>query len=232
MWHCWQVRILLPSLLLLVLSGMGCSSAPKRAAQREDKALRENSRVTEQRRLMAVERGDAGSARGAEIMVIDPTKTYDPSRSSVGSRTYNAGAARTKEFYFNQKTTPKSFQTSDFYGTKSAAAGDRKFATRDANTRGRYEIPNVNKAEETKTAPTKESRDAGRTAEVKNLRDGRREYLGPETKQARQNIDPASMANWRVGGESVVNTGSGVEKFSTLKPLTIEDIRELLNKNK
>ena len=29
-----------------------------------------------------------------------------------------------------------------------------------------------------------------------------------------------------------MNTGNSVEKYSTLKPLSIEDIRELLNKNK
>ena len=194
--------------------------------------MKGNSRLAEQQRLMAVERGDAGSARGAEIMVIDPTKTYDPSRSAVGGRTYNTGAARTKEFYFNQKTNPGTYQTRDFFGAKSAAAGEKTFATRDANTRGRGEIPNVNKAAETKTAPTKEAWDADKTAEAKNLRDGRREFLGAESKKARQSIDPATMANWRDGNGSVMNTGNSVEKFNTLKPLTIEDIRELLNKNK
>ena len=41
------------------------------------------------------------------------------------------------------------------------------------------------------------------------------------------------MSDWRGGGrEQVTDTGSSMEKFSTLKPLSIEDIRELLNKNK
>ena len=232
MCHFSRVRFLLPIPLLLVLLGAGCASAEKRAARQEAKFLEGNSRMAEQRRLLAVERGDAGSQRGAEILVIDPHKAYDPSRSAVGSRTYNAGGARTKEFYFNQKTNPGSYRTRDFYGAKSAAAGEKKFATREANSRGQYEIPNANKAAETKTAPTKEAWDAGKTAETKNLRDGRREFLGRESRKVRQGVDPATMGDWHGGGENVTNAASSVEKFSTLKPLSIDDIRELLNKNK
>lgn len=231
--HFSRVRFLLPIPLLLVLLGSGCASAEKRAARQEASFLEGNSRLAEQRRLLAVERGDAGSQRGAEILVIDPNKAYDPSRSAVGSRTYHAGGARTKEFYFNQKTNPGSYRTRDFYGAKSAAAGGKKFATREANSRGQYEIPNANKAAETKTAPTKEAWDAGKTAEAKNLHDGQREFLGRESRKVGQSVDPATMSDWRGGGsEHVTNAGSSVEKFSTLKPLSIEDIRELLNKNK
>lgn len=233
MCHFSRVRFLLPIPLLLVLLGAGCASAEKRAARQEAKFLEGNSRMAEQRRLTAVARGDAGSARGAEILVFDPNKAYDPSRSAVGSRTYNAGSARTKEFYLNQRTNPGTFLTRDFYGAKSAAAGDRKFATRAANTRGQSEIPYANKVAETKTAPTKEAWDAGKTAETKNLRDGRREFLGRESRRVGQSVDPASMADWRGGGsERVTNAAGSMEKFSTLKPLSIEDIRELLNKNK
>ena len=30
----------------------------------------------------------------------------------------------------------------------------------------------------------------------------------------------------------MINGGAPVEKFETLKPLTVEDVREILNKNK
>ena len=66
----------------------------------------------------------------------------------------------------------------------------------------------------------------------RSLHDGRREYLGPESKKLRQSIDPVTMADWRNGGESMVNSGTSMEKYSHLKQLSIEDIRELLNKNK
>ena len=231
--HFSRVRFLLPIPLLLALLSAGCASGHKTAQQQDAAERVENSRLLEQRRVLAAENGETGSKRGAEILVIDKFKTYDPSRSSVGGRTYNTGNARVKEFYYDQKAHPGSYGTRDFYGSKKAWAGDMKFAARDANTHGKYAIPNATKAAGTKTATTKEAWDAGKTAATKGLYDGKREYLGPESTKLRTPIDPASQGDWRSAGrESVVNSVNSVEKFSTLKPLTIEDIRELLNKNK
>ena len=222
------MRFLLPIPLLLAVLCVGCGSGKKSAQQIEAEAKKENSRLVEQRRMNAVENGDVASKRGAEIAVWDPNKTYDPTRSSVGGRTYDTGKARVKNFYYEQKARPGAYGTRDFYGSKAAASADKDYAARAANTRGEY----ATKDARTKTAATKEAWDAGRTAATRDLHDGRREYLGPESKKLRQSIDPATMGDWRNGGESVVHTGSSVEKYSTLKPLTIGDIRELLNKNK
>ena len=101
-----------------------------------------------------------------------------------------------------------------------------------ADARGRYEIPNVGKAVVVNAAPTKEVWDARRTAEGKNLRDGKREYLGVEKKRTQSGIDPATLGEWRGTGETMTNTGTAVEKYSNMKTLSIEDVRELLNKNK
>lgn len=228
------MRFLLPIPLLLALLSAGCSSFGHKSAQQiEAEGKKADSSLVEKRRMLAVENGDVASKRGAEIAVWDPNKTYDPSRSSVGGRTYDTGKARVKEFYYDQKAHPGTYGTRDFYGAKKNWSGDMKFAARDANTHGKYEIPNATKAADTKTAATKEAWDAGKTAATKGVYDGKREYLGPESRKLHTPIDPASQGDWRSAGhESVVNSVNSVEKFSTLKPLTIEDIRELLNKNK
>ena len=233
-----RVRFLLPIPLVLALLYVGCASTPmerfnKKLAKQEGPEREENSRLLEQRRVSAVENGQVGSKRGAEIFAADKYKTFDPTRNSVGGRTYDTGNARVKDFYYDQKAHPGSYAARDFYGAKKDWSGDLKYAARDANTRGKYDIPNATKAADTKTAATKESWDAGKTAATKGLHDGQREYLGPESKKLRTPVDPATMADWRNGGrETVVNSGTSVEKYTTLKQLTIEDIRELLNKNK
>ena len=239
MCHFSRVRFLLPIPLLLALLCAGCATlTPEQRAQKfvmkaEAKERLENSRVLEQQRITKVENGDARSQRGAEIMVMDKYKSYDPTRSSVGGRTYDTGNARVKDFYYDQKAHPGSYGTRDFYGSKKDWSGDLKYAARDANTHGRYAIPNATKTAATKTAATKEAWDSGKTAATHGLHDGQREYLGPESKKLRTPVDPASQGDWRnAGRESVVNSGTSVEKYTTLKQLTIEDIRELLNKNK
>ena len=206
----------------------------KREAKQNAAARAENSRTVETQRMNMLDNsGRSVPKRWAEMAVIDPDKTYDPTRSSVGGRTYDTGKARVKEFYYDQKEHPGSYGTRDFYGSKKDWSGDQKYAARDANTHGKYAIPNATKAADTKTAATKESWDAGKTAATKPVYDGQREFLGPESAKLRTPVDPASQGDWRSAGrESVVNSGTSVEKYSTMKPLSIEDIRELLNKNK
>ncbi len=229
--HFSRVRyhLLLP--LLLALFCAGCSTPMerfnKKLSKQEAGERKENSRRVERNRMLAAESGEAGSKRGAEILVLDKFKAFDPSRSAVGGRTYDAGKARTKDFQYQQKATADSYRTRDFRGSKNAATGDIKFATKDAATKG-Y----ATKDAATKNAPTKEAWDAGKTAATRGLHDGKREYLGPESTKLRQSVDPVTLGDWRSGGETVTNTGSSVEKYSTMKSLSIDDIRELLNKNK
>lgn len=227
-----RVRFLLPIPLALALLGAGCSTPMerfnKKLAKQEGSERAENSRTVEQRRMMEAESGQAGSQRGAEILVPNKYKEFDPSRNAVGGRSYNAGQAHTKSFLFAQKAKPESYRAGDFYGSKKAWGGNRLFGAKDANIPGPFGA----KIADTRTAATKEAWDAGRSAPTRALTDGKREYLGPESKKLRQTIDPVTMADWRNTGESVMSTGSSVEKYSTMKSLTIEDIRELLNKNK
>lgn len=227
-WHFSRVRFLLLIPLLLILLLAGCASSEMRVARQEAKLMQENSRIVEQRRMQTVTGTDIASARGAEIVVYDPHKAFDPSRHAVGGRTYASGSARTKEFQFNQRTNPRTFATADFAGAKPASTGRPLFATKAAPTGD----PHATKTAPTKTAATKESPDAGRTSPVQDLHDGQRDFLGKERGKLRQAVDPVAMGDWRKSGQTVSSSGTSVEKYSTMKQLTIEDIRELLNKSK
>ena len=169
-----------------------------------------------------------------QIMRPSANLSYDLQKSSYGSgRTYGSKAAATKEFSFVQKLFSKGFTTRDFGGSKGAWMGDSKFATAAANTKGKYALRDGGKKADVKTMPTSESPESRKAMAIRTLPDGNRDFLGPESKQIGRAVTPEEAANWRTGGgESVVNTGRSVEKFSPLKPMSIEDIRTLLNKNK
>lgn len=232
MWHVCGVRFLHLLPILLALTSGGCASWSKKKP--EDNTAKENSRAIEQRRMRALDHGDVTSARGAEILVADYTKQFDPSRSGVGTaRTFGTGGARTKEFNYQEKYRPESYQTRGFAGTKSNAASERKFATKAANTNGQYVIPNADQDVAGKAARTKELWDGSKVAATRDLRDGDRTYLGQERKNLGKIMDPKELANWRSGGgETVIYSGTTVDRVGTLKQLSIEDVRELLNKNK
>ncbi len=226
--------VLLPCLLAAALAVGGCSTQEKRLAKMEQELVKQNSRHTEERRMRAMTYGEVGSQRGAEILVVDPTKAFDPSRSGIGTiRPYGTGAAQAKGFNFKQKAQAETFNTRDYAGAKANAAGQRSYAAGDANTKGKYEIPNATKEAGQRTAETRELRDGTKVAATKDLSDGKRPYLGPESKKLGNALDPKTLADWRSAGtESVIYNTNTVERVGTLKQLSIEDVRELLNKNK
>ena len=53
-----------------------------------------------------------------------------------------------------------------------------------------------------------------------------------ESKKLSQPADAKELANWRNASESVNYSDGTVERVSTLKQLSIDDIRDLLNKSK
>ena len=231
------MRPSLPVAAFAILALAGCATPQQKLARAQQKAERqqaaENSRSSERRRMMAVENGEANSARGAEIYMPDKTKTFDPNKATAAAtHSYGTGKAQTKDFYSGQQVRMDTFQTRDFYGSKSNQAAQRKFATKEANTKGKFLFLFDRKTVATKTAETKEAWDAQKAAPTHALADGQRSYLGPERKKLNQPVDSKELANWRNAGESVIYTDSTIERVSTLKQLSIEDIRDLLNKSK
>jgi hypothetical protein len=226
--------LLFPALLAAIFVASGCSSSQKNMARMEREMAKQNSRLAEERRMRAIDNGDAASRRGAEVLVVDPNKSFDPSRSGVGTaREFGTGGTRVKEFNFEQKARPKNYLARDFRGARDLAAGERKFATGEANTGSKYAIPNTDKEAARKTAETRRLWDGDKVAATKEVYDGKRPYLGPESKKLGNAVDPKSLADWRSGGGETVTYAPGtVDRIGTLKQLSIDDVRELLNKNK
>lgn len=147
--------------------------------------------------------------------------TFDTRQGSTSSKGFTPGKARVKEFGFAQGFRTKDFNSKAFrsktFTSKGAWMGDMKFNTKAGNTSGKYQIPNVDKQAGNKTAGVKEAYDANKGADVRNYAKGDRPYLGREADKIKKAIDPANQpAGWQ-GNE--------------LRVLSIDDIREMLNKN-
>ena len=195
--------------------------------------------------MSALNTGAAVSDREAELLVVDKYKAFNLGSTVKGSsRSYGTGSANVKEFNYEQKVRTKSYAARDFWGAKPSAFTDQRFATRAARTSGNYEIPGATKKAETKTASTKAAREADLAMEVRTLSDGSRQYLGKEKKKMETPLDPREAAKWQgssgmatAGGEIGESTGgrkyvTPVEQFGQMKEISIQDLRELLNKNK
>ena len=160
------------------------------------------------------------------------------------TRSYGTGSANVKEFNYEQKVRTKSYAARDFWGSKPSGFTDQRFATRAARTSGNYEIPGATKKAETKTAATKAAREADLAMKVRTLSDGSRQYLGKEKKKMETPLDPREAAKWQgssgmvtAGGEIGASAGgrkyvTPVEQYGQMKEISIQDLRELLNKNK
>ena len=221
----------------------GSCASPLEKAERAEK--RENTRVVESRRMKALDYGDANSERGAELLVVDKYKAFNLDSAVTGStRSYGTGSANVKDFNYTQNVRTKSYAARDFWGAKPSAFTEQRFATRAARTSGTHEIPGVTKKAETRTAATKEAREADLAMQVRTLSDGSRQYLGKEKKKMETPLDPREAAKWQgssgtvtEGGEIGAGTGgrkyiTPVEQFGQMKEISVQDLRELLNKNK
>jgi hypothetical protein len=132
------------------------------------------------------------------------------------STSFQTKAARSDTFYFQQKFSPKAYDARAFE-TKGWWAGNFKFSTNNASTKGRYEIPNATTVTDTKTAPVKDARESGKSMAVRDLPDGSRQYLGKEADKMKKPLDPNNIPK-------ITN------EMHELK--TIEDVKNLLNKNR
>jgi len=222
---------LIPFALPLLCTG--CASSASKWEREEKKQRVADTRRVEEERMRRLTYGQVQSEGWAELLVPNEHKAFDVNRAIRGSsQTVSTGKARTKEFYFDQKVRPEGYRTHGFWGTKDSALRDEQYATIDANTRGRYQIPNAQKKADTKSAPVKDAREANEKLATRNLPGSNREYLGPESKKVRRAVDPKALANWRGDGVSVHSSDGTVEVGGALRELSIDDVRAILNKNK
>jgi hypothetical protein len=153
----------------------------------------------------------------------DPTKVFNIDKAlahrNVPGTFQSSKSNSPKEFYIQQKFSPKGYETRDFSGKKQSWFASLKFWAKDANLYSRNEIPNATKAAAVKTAPTKDARESSKTAATRELPGSHRQYLGPEAAKIAKGINPNDPnAQPRI-----------VNEMHELK--TVEDIKALLNKN-
>lgn len=207
-------------LLTLLLAGLlgGCASSKVDNQYDEAKA---NARAVEQRRMRAITSGDVASQRGAEVMIPNQEKVFDPNTARLGARRGFAGkAAQTTEFHFVDRTRTRAFASKEF-STEGAWMGNAKFATKDAPTKTSWFAR--------RTAPVKDyetryARDASKSSATRALPDGERPFLVEGRTQAK--LDATGRQTIPFG-----TTTAGQSWSVDLKPLTIEDVKWLLNKN-
>jgi hypothetical protein len=126
-----------------------------------------------------------------------------------GAKSFSTGTnAYVKDFYFTEKFSAKSHATSPFRDSRNFWQGDFTFATSDANTKGRFEIPNASKAVDTKTMEVKDARESSKNYATRTY---------------------ADTGDFRVRGKA---QGALDAENAAKPPMTVEQVRELLNKNK
>lgn len=237
LWHPYAVRFPLLIAATAACALVGCASPQEKAARAVAKAEKqqaiENSRSKERQRMLAVENHEANSMRGAEILEYSPDKSFNPSNATAAANHgVTTGKAGSKSYYSDRQLRIDTYQAREFYGSKTNQASQRAFGTTEANTKSRFLNLFSSKKADTRTATTKEAWDANKSSSVRTLADGKRPYLGPESKKMGQSADPAELANWRTNGETMVYGDGTVERVSNMKQLSVDDIRDLLNKSK
>ncbi len=207
-------------ILALVCVLCGCASPEEKAWHSAEKQELDSKKAfTERSRKKMMGLGSelgAASARGAEVMVPDYAKEFNPTTARFGNRSADSDkAARTGEFRFTERFRTKEFASKEF-GAKSAWLGKLNFATKEAPTKGARE---AGKTASTKSYDTEAAREAGKTAALPIVPDGERKFLGKESDRMKRGINPEDQAKFE-------NTWRG-----ELQPLTVEDVKKLLNKN-
>jgi len=156
--------------------------------------------------------------RIAKILHPDRTLSYYSGEHTLGGmKSFGTNSAKSKEFDISQKFHPSGYASEKgFKGAKSDWKGDAKFATTAAKTEGKRGILNADKKAGTKTAATKDASEGAKKARTREDRYAKREFLGPESKKIHENTPITKANSWK----------------GDLQPMTIDEVRDLLNKPK
>ena len=117
---------------------------------------------------------------------MDEILNYDKKPFNLQKSTFSANrqafsaTAHVKEFQFDQKTLAKDFNVQAFGGTKTSVLKDQKFATADANTKGKFEIPNADKAAASKGVAVKDAVETGKALPVRDFADAEEPIRGAD----------------------------------------------------
>jgi hypothetical protein len=125
-------------------------------------------------------------------------------KSFNGGKSFRADAARVREFYFNQRVRTKSASAGSFQA-KAHWQGDFKFSTTQAHSQGRFLIPNASTRVDTATHEVEPARESEKAARVNDY--PTEKFQGRGTRQRALDLENAPR-----------------------DPMTIDQVRELLNK--
>lgn len=131
-----------------------------------------------------------------------------------------AHSAVLKEFHGLKKFTTKDFMTGSYGGAKSFWMGDFKFSAASASTKGKHVILNLDKPFDTKAAQVKTAREAEKGYKV-------REYA---TNQFA--VRGTSQDRFDKEGPKALEGQTAVGWTGKMQTMTIDQVRDLLNKNK
>lgn len=164
--------------------------------------------------------GQVQEKKAAErvLGVPDMTLNYDLRKSSFGSdQKYSAKDATVKSFTVEQHYFPKAFAAKPYAGSRESSLADSKFQTTEAPTK---RFAATDKTTATKTVPVNDSQYAGKKMDVGDSAEAGKSFFGQGRSQSLFDRAGPAAANAPVGYSG------------DLKPMTIDDIRTLLNKNK
>ena len=224
--------------LLLLLATAACVQArpfhwpwSKGTAEHQDAQLEKkkmhffplpwNSRTKEQQRMTAVTQPKPTS-RDEQLLHVDPTKEFNTNAMNFGSAYTQAGKkTQTGAFHFLNKTQTKSFGTKQF-ATKEAWGAKSKYETKSLETKqswfARMTAP-------TKTYATRDSRDANKGLQGQALPGSDRKFVARGRRQAE--LEKSGASRVPMGGDRDM----GQSWSGDLKPMSIQDVKTLLNKN-
>ena len=137
---------------------------------------------------------------------------------NYGRGKIEAKNARAKKFHFTQKVRAKDYVTKDYLGTKGAWGGDFLYDVGAAHSEAKHRNPKIDSEYATSEVKAENAKESGTTARTTSNRDAHREYLGKEAGKikASERGNTAISSGWQ----------------GKLRVLSIDDIRELLNKSK
>ena len=181
-----------------------------------------NSRTREQSRLNAA-MTPKPSSRQEQLLHVDPTKEFNPSAANFGSAYTQAGKkTATGAFHFVNRTQTKSFETKEF-ATKQAWGAQSKYATKTAETKESWF---ARRTAVTKPYATRESSDANKNLKGRVLPGSDKKFVARGRRQGELDKQNAT-AGMPLGGDR----DTGQSWSGDVRPLSIQDVRTLLNKN-
>ncbi len=218
-------------LLLFWLMMTGCLGAAPfhwpwstpNAEQKPEKHFRLpwNSRTTEQTRLNAAA-APKQTSREEALLHPDITKEFNPSSANFGSgRSVSGKKMATSEFHFVDRTRTKSFETRGF-ATKEATGMKSQYATKTAETKESWF---ARRTALTKAYETRENSDANKNLEGRALPGSEKKFVARGRRQA--DLDKNGAPGQAMGADR----DGGQSWSGEVRPLTIQDVRTLLNKN-